>query len=211
MAEETKAPEVGPGSSAGWRWFVSCKYPHLNVTIRPAQDKTPTSRAIPGLYARFQNGAKPEMFQGDGKLGSENHDQTDRNDSPFWGIFKAYDPGPEPDGGFKSDDSKVEKAIRMSAEKKGESRMTIEKLRETVHYERTQQNNEVDRFAILKELNWDPTPLSGSIKGLIARGRQSIGKDGVASAPAVAAPSDARPAPSAPKVPSLGRPTAAAK
>ena len=210
--DQPVVPETGPDSASGARWFVSCRYPNLNVTIRPAEDKTPTTRAVKGVYALFHSMAKPNHLQGNGKREKGRDDGTDMNDSGKWGIFgPIMDPGPEPEEGYKDDDVKVPLPRRMKAAKKSENRQIIDRLRETGHYRRTRQNNEVDINSVLIELTWDPTPHSGNIAGVVTRGRPSIGKDGVndSSAPGVAAPAETRSAPPSVKVPSLGRPKAA--
>ena len=215
MSEEKTAvqPETGPDSAPGARWFVSSRYPHLSVTIRPAEDKTPTSRAIKGVYAGFKAMAKPNVMQGIGKREKGRDDGTDLNDSNKWGIFgPIMDPGPEPDGGYQDDDGKTPRAERLKASKKAENRLIIDRIRETNLWKTTRQNNEVDRHSILAELTWDPAPFSGNIVGIVTRGRPSIGKDGVNdnAAPGVSAPAETRSAAPAVKVPSLGRPKVAA-
>lgn len=191
--------ETGVGSPAGKRWFVSSKYPHLNVCIRSAEDKTPTARAIKGIYALFQNAGKPESFHGDGKPGSHNFSGTDINDSPYWGIFEVEDPGSESEIEKEKNDSK---RAKLSL-----ARLTVDKLRACHFYKQTAQNNEVSRHSQLVELNWDPSSLSGAVRGLVGRGREALDKTSVGKA---AAPSETRTAPPAAKVPSLSRKTVAA-
>ena len=209
---ENKTPEVGPDSPAGMRWFISCRYPNIVVTIRSAHDKTPTTPRIVGLYAPFRSMAKPNTLQGRGKRGTENYDGTDMNDSGKWGIFgPIMDPGPEPEDGYKDDPISVPKDKRLKAAKKKENRETIDRLRETDHYLKTRQINEVDIYTILAEVNWDPIPHSGNISGVVVRGRAAVGKDGVAvESPSVSgAPEEERAAPPSVKVPSLGKKAAA--
>lgn len=216
MSEDNKTlPEVGFDSAAGPRWFVSCRYPNLTVTIRPAEDKTPTTRAIKGIYATFRSMAKPNSLQGQGKREKGRDDgQQDMNDSGKWGIFgPIVEPGPEPEGGYQNDTPQVPRERRLTAAKKSENRMIIDRLRETIHYRHTRQTNEIDIHTHLGEITWDPTPFSGNIVGAVTRGRPSIGKDGVNdnAAPGVGAPAETRAAAPAVKVPTLGRPVAAAK
>jgi hypothetical protein len=214
MTEEQKVAETGQGSPAGLRWFISCRYPHLNITIRPAEDKTPTTRAIKGIYASFQALAKPDSLQGLGKRERNRDDGTDMNDSGKWGIFgPIVDPGPVPEDGYKDgivscaveeDGKTVKKDIKLKAAKKQENRDIIDHLRSIGLYRRTRQINEVDLNSLLAEVNWDPIPFSGHVVGAVNRGRPSIGKDGVTDS-AVSAPEESRAAAPAVKVPSLSR------
>jgi hypothetical protein len=206
---EEATPETGPDSAPGVRYFASCRYPHLNITIIPAEDKTPTTRAVKGVYATFLSAAKPNHLQGNGKREKGRDDGTDMNDSGKWGIYgPIMDPGIVPDGGYKDDDAKIPRNLRLTAVKKEQNRLIIDRIRETGLYRRTQQKNEVDTNSVLVELTWDPAPHSGSIVGVVTRGRPSIGKDGVNDA-AANAPAETRSAPPSAKVPSLGRPKAA--
>ncbi len=208
---ENKIPEVGPDSPAGMRWFISCRYPNLVVTIRSAQDKTTTAPRIPGVYASFRSMAKPNTLQGKGQRGTANYDGTDANDSGKWGIYgPIMDPGPEPEGGYKDDANTVPKAERLKASKKKENRETIDRLRDTDHYLKTRQINEVDIHSVLAEVDWDPTPHCGSIIGVVTRGRVAVGKEGIIGEPGAEAPAEARSAPPAAKVPSLGKKKTAA-
>lgn len=208
MSEEN---ETGVGSPAGPRWFVSCRYPQIDILIRLPEDKTAVSRAVKRIHAPFHSMAKPNSLQGNGKRERGNWDGTDMNDSGKWGIYgPVEDPGPEPEEGFKDDDNKVPHAKRMKADKKKENRLIIDHLRSIDLYKKTAQNNQADINSVLVELTWDPTPHSGQINGLVNRGRPSIGKDGVNDSAATAAPDETRSAPPAVKVPSLSRPKAAA-
>ena len=201
--------ETGPDSAAGVRFFVSCRYPNLNITIRPAEDKTPTSRAIKGIYATFQSMAKPNSLQGTGKRDKGRDDGSDLNDSGKWGIFgPIVDPGPEPDGGYQDDDVKVPRERRLKASRKQENRQIIDRIRETAHYRKTVQDNQVSIHSVLVELTWDPIPHSGNLSGLVTRGRPSIGKDGVNDSESTTPAPESRPAVPSVKVPSLGRQTA---
>lgn len=216
MSEENNTlPEVGPDSPAGIRFFVSCRYPNLTVTIRPAEDKTPTTPAKKGLYALFYSMAKPNKLQGNGKREKGRDDgEPDMNDSGKWGIYgPIVEPGPEPEGGYMNDDVKVPRDRRLTAAKKAENRLIIDRLRETTHYRHTQQTNAVDIHTVLGEITWDPVPFSGNMSGVVTRGRPSIGKDGVNdnAAPGVGAPAETRASAPAVKVPSLGRPAVAGK
>jgi hypothetical protein len=210
MSEATPpTAETGPDSAAGARWFVSCRYPHLSVTIRPAEDKTPTTRPVKGIYAQFAAMAKPNSLQGTGKRDRGHDDGSDLNDSGKWGIYgPVIDPGPEPDGGYQDDDVKVPKDRRLKAARKVENRQIIDRIRETGHYRKTVQDNQVSIHSILVELNWDPIPHSGNLSGVVTRGRPSIGKDGVNDSESTAA-AESRPTVPSVKVPSLGRQTAA--
>ncbi len=215
MTEET-IPETGPGSAAGLRWFVSCRYPNINILVRLFQEKTTSSKAVKRLAADFHSMAKPNSLQGNGKREKGNWDGTDMNDSGKWGIYgPIMDPGPEPEDGFKDGPIEytadgVKKTMKLKAEKKAENREIIDHLRSIDHYKQTQQNNVAAIDSRLVELTWDPVPFSGNMAGVVSRGRPAIGKDGVNDAAVNAAPTDARSAPPAVKVPTLGRPKVAA-
>ena len=208
MSEENVVPEVGPDSPAGIRYFVSSRYPNMNITIVPAEDKTKTTPRVLGVYALFRSMAKPNSMQGKGKRGTDNYDGTDMNDSGKWGVFgPIMDPGPEPEDGYKDDAVSVPRAVRLKAAKKLLNRQTIDRIRETDHYLRTRQNNEVDAASVLAEVTWDPTPHSGNLVGVVNRARTTVGKDGVSGedAATVAAPADTKSAPPSVKVPKLDR------
>lgn len=181
---EIEAPQaepqivVGPGSPRGWRWFVSSRYPNMDISIVPGLPPTDTQRAVREVKEILKTAPKPDAFQGDGKLGSHNQSGTDKNDSPYWGISRAIlDPGAEPEDGWTDDGKDIPRAERMTKEQKALNRSVIDHLRQTGFYQKTIQNNEVDRLMQLKELDWDPTPLSGTAKGVVSHGKRSIGKD----------------------------------
>ena len=201
-------PVIGPGSPRGWRWFVSSRYPNMDVSIVPGQMATDTQRAIREVKEILRTAPKPDAFQGDGKLGSHNQSGTDKNDSPYWGISRAIlDPGLEPEDGWTDDGKDVPRAERMTKEQKAHNRMVIDRLRETGFYQKTIQNNEVDRLMQLKELDWDPTPLSGTTKGVVSHGKRSIGKDALKEGEGrVGAPAWAAGPSPASRVTSLARP-----
>lgn len=204
LEKDASVPVIGPGSSRGARWFVSCRYPDMSVTIRPALDKTDTLRADPGTRVVLQRFTKPNQFVGDGRLGKFNPTGTDLNDSPYWGIYLTHEPGPEPEDGYVDDDKSVPRIERLSAARKKELREELDRLRDTHFYRSTVQDNQVDRECKLKELDWDPTALSGTLTGFVARGKQPITKESVVAAKA---PAEERAPVPAPVVPRLSRPT----
>lgn len=172
--------QVGEGSPAGWRYFISCRFPMLRVTVTPAQMKTDTDRAKTGLYADFQSAPKPNFMQGNGRRERDSGDETDQNDSRKWGIYgPIYDPGPEPEvGGWKDDPATVDKKIRLKAAVKERNRKIIDVLRSTHHYQLTQQINEVDMFSKIAEVTWNPVPHSGKVFGRVTRRKITVNKDG---------------------------------
>ncbi len=109
-----------------------------------------------------------------------------------------------PEEGYKDDVAPIPRKERRTAADKKLLRDTIDTMRGTDYYAKTQQNNEVDRFALLKELDWDPTSLSGTMQGYVAHGRNSLNKTTAKDA-RVPAPAEVRAAVPVPKVPSLSR------
>ncbi len=163
-----KAPEIGRGSPAGPRWFVS-KNPTLVLEVMPqyrADEKTGKTEKY--LRIGFKSVEKPWTHLGEGKLGSANKRGSDSNASRHYGVHFVIDPGPVPTEGYKddaedpADDSGRERPDwRRTAEEKADDRHVIDHIRNRVYgYKNSPQDNRYRVTARLIELNWDPNELT---------------------------------------------------
>ena len=143
--ENVRRTDVGAGSPAGPRWFVT-KYPAWSTTLVPEDwivhegGRTAKQKPVRLVFKRI---VKPrKLVSTDGELGSENPGGGDRNASRWLGVFAVHDPGPDYDKANKNDVL---------------ARQVVDFLRGHEYARKVVQDNRLPANPELIELSWDPT------------------------------------------------------
>lgn len=122
-------------------YFVS-KYPELSITMIAEEMKMIDGKTYKQKAHRilFVKQVKPRQLRGTGFLESGDPDKSDRNDSPYWGLYNTS------------------------------NEEELEFLRNHEYYKATTQDNKVERQMKLKELSWDPSGMAKGLgRGVVAQ------------------------------------------